>query len=251
VTGDTSVNLFDLHQGLPREAPGNDAATERALHLLPALPAFGAVLDIGCGPGAQTIALARNLKGTITAIDTHRPYLDELESRARSAGLAERIVTLQVSMDALPFERESFDLIWAEGSIYIIGFEIGLRLWRPLVRTNGYIVVSELTWLTDAPPGAAHEFWGRAYPAMASIEQNRTTIERCGLGLVADFVLAADAWFEDYLTPLEEKIAALRQRFARDPAALQFLGDQQMEIDIVRRYGNAFGYVFYAMQRRE
>ncbi|MHB8355446.1 MAG: class I SAM-dependent methyltransferase [Vulcanimicrobiaceae bacterium] len=243
------MSFFDLHQGLPREGPGTDASTERALRLLPTLPARPAILDVGSGPGAQTLVLARATKGSITAIDIHQPFLDELKSRARAVGVADQITTLQASMDALPFESDSFDLIWAEGSIYIIGFEFGLKRWLDLVRPGGYIAVSELTWLTDAPPEAARRFWSEAYPAMTSVAENRASIERCGLRTVSDFVLPQEAWFEDYLDPLSARISALQERYADDPAALQFLKKQRLEIDIVRRYGTAFGYVFYLAQR--
>lgn len=33
-----------------------------------------------------------------------------------------RIETLAASVDALPFEEQSFDAIWSEGAIYNIGF---------------------------------------------------------------------------------------------------------------------------------
>lgn len=37
---------------------------------------------------------------------------------------------MNCSMFEMPFTDESFDIIWAEGSIYLIGFERGLDEWR-------------------------------------------------------------------------------------------------------------------------
>jgi len=49
-------------------------------------------------------------------------------------------------------KKESFDLIWCEGAIFIIGLEKGLTEWRPLLKKDGYIVFSELSWLrVDGP----------------------------------------------------------------------------------------------------
>jgi methylase of polypeptide subunit release factors len=62
---------------LPREGPGDDASTECALRLLQHLPPRPRILDIGSGPGAQTLVLARATGGTVTAIDVHQPFLDE------------------------------------------------------------------------------------------------------------------------------------------------------------------------------
>ena len=51
--------FFELHSGLPREGPGDDSITQRAVELLPALPPDPVVVDAGCGPGGQTLVLAR------------------------------------------------------------------------------------------------------------------------------------------------------------------------------------------------
>lgn len=70
--------IFDA--SLPRLGPGDDSATLKALRML-----FGErpqgrtlscntgmnILDLGCGNGAQTLVLARNTEGIITAVDNH------------------------------------------------------------------------------------------------------------------------------------------------------------------------------------
>jgi len=241
--------FFELHAGLPREGPGDDASTERALRLLPHLPARPRVLDVGCGPGAQTLVLARTTGGSVTAVDLHQPFLDELIQRARAAGLAENIHPLRASMDALPFEPESFDLIWSEGSIYLMGFERGLRAWQPFVRHGGYVVVSELSWLAGDPPAPAREFWNEAYPAMQPSAENRAVVERCGYEPVGDFVLPKSAWLDDYYAPLTRRIDTFEHEHANDPAALKFLADERREIELFHAHGDTYGYVFYLMRR--
>lgn len=104
--------FWTLHDGLPRQGPGDRDSTLRALALMSELPSAPAILDIGCGPGMQTLDLAR---AAITAVDTHLEFLAELERRAEAAGLAARIVTRRASMTALPFAEASFDAVWCEG----------------------------------------------------------------------------------------------------------------------------------------
>ncbi len=53
----------------------------------------------------------------IVAVDLFPEFLEVLQSRAQEAGLTGRIETLAASMDALPFEPESLDLIWSEGAM--------------------------------------------------------------------------------------------------------------------------------------
>jgi trans-aconitate methyltransferase len=86
--------FFELHNELPREGPGDAASTRRAFALMSALPAQPRLLDIGCGPGQQTLELARISTATILALDTHQPFLDILARQASRAGLAERDTSL-------------------------------------------------------------------------------------------------------------------------------------------------------------
>ena len=52
----------------------------------------------------QTIALARLSPGSfVTSNDIHQPFLDDVEERAKKAGVKNRIATLRASIDDLPF----------------------------------------------------------------------------------------------------------------------------------------------------
>ncbi|MEZ4750469.1 MAG: class I SAM-dependent methyltransferase [Bdellovibrionota bacterium] len=74
--------FFEIHSNLAQEGPGSNRSTLKALRLLdlPAKPLT--VLDIGCGPGRQTFALAEALDGTLYALDNHEPYLTQLKKES-------------------------------------------------------------------------------------------------------------------------------------------------------------------------
>jgi SAM-dependent methyltransferase len=240
--------LWELHSGLPREGPGSDEATKHVLSLLPQRR-FSRILDVGCGPGMQTLCLARSLDGSIVAIDNHQPYLDVLAKHAKAEHFESRVETRNASMDALALDDGTFDLIWSEGAIYCTGFERGLKLWRRLLTANGVVVVSELTWLSSDPPEEPRRFWERNYPAMQHLEKNAKLVADSGYDLLATYRLPPKAWFPDYYDPLERRIDLLCEKYAHDVALLAELNAQREEIDLYRRYHNAYGYVFYAMQR--
>src|SRR5688572_1999640 len=126
--------FFAVHNDMPREGPGDRASMEKALQLAGPLPAQPDILDIACGPGGQTLDLADLLPDArITALDGYEPFLRQLEARARTAGVLDRISIVHGDMAHLPYEPQSFDLIWCEGAAYIIGFEAALAAWRPLL----------------------------------------------------------------------------------------------------------------------
>src|SRR4030095_14716135 len=84
--------FFDAHYGLPREGPGNHACTARALALVGALPERASVLDVACGPGMQTMDLAALLPDArIVPLDSHAPFLAEVQRRAVAGGAAGRV----------------------------------------------------------------------------------------------------------------------------------------------------------------
>ena len=239
--------FWSVHQDLPREGPGDDASTLRAYQMLTDLPPQPRILDIGCGPGAQTIVLVQASQGRVTAVDTHQPFLDDLANRAAQAGVTDRIEPVRMSMFDLHFEQP-FDLLWSEGAIYIIGFEEGLRAWRPLLKPGGCAAVTEATWLKPNAPEAVTKFWAEAYPEMGTLEENRSRTRRAGYRLIDHFTLPESAWWENYYDPMATRIAKLREDYADNPEALRLLDMESDEIELYRQYAEFYGYVFYIMQ---
>ena len=237
--------LFEIHKDLPREGPGNQESTARAFSMLTALPENPLILDIGCGPGKQTIDLAQLTDGKIVAVDTHKPYLDVLMERAGEQGLDDRIVAEHGDMFDLGYDEGSFDLIWAEGSIFIIGFQRGLVSWKHLLKERGYLAATELTWLKPDPPTEVVEYWNEEYPPMTTNEENLKVIRESGYEVVGHFALPESAWWDDYYSPEEKRIVFLREKYKDDEEAMAHIEYHQKEIDVYRRFSDYYGYVFY------
>ncbi|MCP4569381.1 MAG: class I SAM-dependent methyltransferase [FCB group bacterium] len=242
--------LFELHSGLSQQAPGNNSSTLRALSMMTSPSHTPRILDIGCGPGRQTIALARITGAKIVGVDIHQPFLDDLKMRAARAGLTDQVAAENCSMSEMDFEKDSFDIIWSEGAIYIIGFNNGLTEWKKFLKPDGFMALTELSWLTDDPPPEAKNYWLAEYPAMKTIQQNIETIEKAGFTFVDSFTLPDSAWWENYYIPLEKKIERFREKYATDREALEFAESSQAEIDLFREYSNSYGYVFYIMKKQ-
>jgi ubiquinone/menaquinone biosynthesis C-methylase UbiE len=240
--------LYELFDGIPRQGPGNNAATRRAWDLLEVVPPDPTMLDIGCGSGMQTLELARLSTGRIIALDTHQPYLTTLQQRATDAHISAYIETINCSMDAMDFAPETFDVIWSEGAIYILGFEQGLAICRPLLKPGGFLVVSNLTWFTDAPSPEPVQFWHDEQVVVRTVEENLQRIEQAGYRCLAHFPLPQEAWWEHFYCLIEQKIAPLQQKYHNDPERLAVVNNQQREIDLYRAYADQYGYEFYVMQ---
>jgi len=241
--------FYDLHSGMPRQGPGSAACTRRAFGMLTGLPPHPRILDVGCGPGAQALVLATLSDGSITAVDDHAPYLAELRAEAEARGLADRIATVRQDMTALDFPAGSFDLIWSEGAIYIVGLEAGLRAWRPLLRPGGCVAVTEATWLRPDPPPDLAAFWDEGYPAMQNIDANLAALRAAGYRPIGHFTLPESCWWTDYYTPLEARLAAFERQHPDDEAAREIVEMERREIALYRKHARYYGYVFYVMRR--
>ncbi|MDB9540535.1 methyltransferase domain-containing protein [Anabaenopsis tanganyikae CS-531] len=239
--------FFQIHQGLPREGPGDYLYTQSAFVKMVDLPPHPQILDIGCGPGAQTVDLAHLTNGEIMAIDNHDVYVEELKQRVINQGLSKKITVVQADMFNLDFPPETFDVIWAEGSIYIIGFETGLRQWQVFLKNKGYLAASELTWLRPDPPKALKDFWDQAYPPMNDVAGNLNIIANTGYKIIDYFVLPQSAWW-NYYEPLERKLQVLQNEYLDDLEAMEVIEMEKMEIEFYRQYSEYYGYVFYVMQ---
>jgi SAM-dependent methyltransferase len=243
--------FFDIHDGLPREGPGNQASTARALALAGPLPTPSRVLDIGCGPGMQTMDLAFLLPDAeIIAIDNHIPFVEATHRRAIAAGVDEQVRALAGDMKALDFPDASFDLIWCEGGAYLMGVEAALSSWRRLLKPDGRLAFTEAVWLTPDPPAEARAFWAE-YPGIGDVEACRALAARAGYRLLGDFVLPEAAWWQDYYTPMAQRLELLEAKYAERPPALEVLATSRHEIEIYRRHADAYGYLFLVLALAE
>ena len=186
--------FFEIHNDLPREGPGSFEATQKAYNAISSYLFKPFILDIGCGPGKQTIDLLKISDGNIIAIDNHKPFVEILDSKIKAEGFGNRASAQLGDMFNMQFKENMFELIWSEGAIYQIGFEKGLKEFKKFLKPKGFLSVTEATWLTDKPTKENIEFWQQEYPEMKSIEENLEIIRNSGYNLINNFTLDKSAW---------------------------------------------------------
>lgn len=217
--------LIELYKDHLRE--GLIKYTRKAYQMLPELDK-PRILDIGCGSGAPTIELARLCNGHIIGLDIDQPLLDKLRRKVEETGFFNRVKTVKCSMFEMDFSDGSFDIIWAEGSIFKIGFEKGLKEWRRFLKPNGFLVVHD------------------------EIKNTRTKLRQipnCGYNLLGYFPLPEDTWWIEYYGPLEKRIQELRIKYIDGIESLELLDKEQKEIDMFKQNPKSNGSVFFIMQK--
>lgn len=188
------------------------------------------ILDIGCGSGVPTMELAKLSDGEVIGIDIDQDSLDRLKKKIEKAGLTNRVKAIKCNLLDIQFPDNSFDIIWAEGTLTTLGVEKSLRTWKRLLKSRGFMVIHD---------EIKHFF------------KHRDKVNRWGYDFIEHFSLPENAWWEEYYKPLEIKLQELLKKYANDKAALKELEIHQNEVDIVKASPKSFQSVFCIMQKLE
>lgn len=237
--------FFEVYEDLPRQGPGNRACAARALGLCHELPESPAILDLGCGVGGQTLHLAELTSGSILAIDSHAPSIERLKGAVAGRALSQRIHARVADMANPALPHGSFDLIWSEGALYNIGIGNALRICRGLLRPGGYLAFTDAVWRKENPPAEVQASFDLDYPAMGRVDDVVAIVKASEFDLIGHFTLPNDAWWDDFYTPMEQRIHQLRGKYSRSAEDLVILDILSQEVEMHRRYADYYAYEFF------
>ncbi len=241
--------FYELFEALPRGGPGDNHSTRRAFNTIPKPPKQPLILDIGCGPGVQTIELAKLSEGRLIALDNHQAFLDKLIEKAKEEALLEHIIPKNKSMHDMTFEESTFDIIWSEGALYFMGFQKGLRRCHQLLKDGGYLAVTEIAYLKANPPAPLIQYFEKEYPDIKSVEDKIDEIQKEGFHLISHFTLPESSWLDNFYLPMEAAITHLNEKYQGNQIALEVFEEMKNEINLYKKFSDFYGYEFFIMQR--
>ncbi len=242
--------LLETHIGLDRQGPGSPETVEQALGFLKPFHQFSQIADLGCGTGGQTMLLAQHLSGTITGLDMFPDFIEKFNENAKAHNYENRVKGIVGTMEQLPFQRKSLDLIWSEGAIDGIGFQKGLSHWHDFLKEGGFVAVTCPSWLTVEQPAVVEQFWLDAGSRLDSVSNNIQTMQKCGYEFIAAFALPKQCWTENYFMPREATINRLLEKYSGNETVIEYAASNQYEVELYSKYGQYYGYVFYIGKAR-
>ena len=237
--------ICEYFSSMDRQGPGSREATLRALSFIGNLHEESRIADLGCGTGGQTIVLAQNTPGNITAIDLFPGFIDKLNENAQKLNLQNRVKGVIGSMDKLDFQLNELNLIWSEGAIYNIGFEKGMNYWNKFLKKGGYVAVTEASWFTEERPEEIFDFWNEAYPEIDTIPNKIAQMQKAGYVVTASFILPETCWIENFFIPEIKAQKTFLDKYKGNKSAEEFVKYEKLGAELYNKYKEYYGYVFY------
>ena len=86
---------------------------------------------------------------------------------------------------------------------------------------------------------------------MPTIAGNLAKATEAGYEVLDHFALPDEAWWPEYYTPLEARLDELQSEIPGNPALENVINETRREIQLRKDHGNAFGYVYYLLQKAD
>jgi len=221
----SNLNLYRIEKDHIRE--NLNKYTRKAFKMLPKCK-NPHILDIGCGSGAPTIELAKISNGHVIGIDIDVTSLNLLQIKIKETGLNNQVSVIKDSILTMDFPDESFDIIWSEGSIFVIGFKNGIKKWRRFLKPNGFLVIHDEN---------------------KDKTKKLELIAKHGYTPIAQFELLDNLWWLEYFTPLQQLIQKFRHKYPNDSELNDELNKDQIEIEKCKSNSVATSSFFVIMQK--
>jgi ubiquinone/menaquinone biosynthesis C-methylase UbiE len=186
------------------------------------------ILDVGCGTGVPTIELAKISGGYVTGIDLDVSLLDILRKKIIDTELERQLSIINKSIFLMDFPKESFDIIWSEGAVFVIGFEKSIKNWYKFLKPNGFLVLHD---------------------DIKDKNKKLGLVEKYGYKLTAQFDLSFEIWWNDYYSKVEKLVENYKDKYPNDLDLRKEIDSDQNQVNMCKSTPEIISSFYIILQR--
>ena len=169
------------------------------------LPSHARVLDLGCGKGAVSLTLARDLGFVVHGVELFEPFIRDARARTKEWGLGGRCLFQKADLREVVLSATDYDVV-VYASVGALGrLDDCVGALRRCVRHGGHMVIDDGFLAPDAEPASGFE-------NLAPHEESRRRLTSHGDEIVREHVLGVEemrAIDRRYIESIEHRADAL------------------------------------------
>ena len=182
----------DIHIGLydgPNEAiaVASRRTVDRMAQEIPNLGESTVILDCGAGYGGAARVLASTHGCKVDCLNLSTAQNARNRELTEQAGLSDKIRVFDGAFEALPFEQDTYDVVWSQDAFLHSGEKPRvLREIARVLKPGGALVFTDPMQADDCPPGVLTDVLARIHlDSMGSFSMYRTLATELGMREVA------------------------------------------------------------------
>lgn len=241
--------FLQAFEGMERLSPGSEGTTLYATKTITRNEELN-ILEIGGGVGTSALLLAKAFpKARIISIDNNKDYIRQLNQKASQVGLAKQVQGMVMSVKKMEFPAGQFDVIFAEGSVYLTGMERALKEWKKFLKPDGQIILNDLCWLKPHVSKEVLSYWQEQYPQMDSVRNHMELMKKSGYEVRGTIVQQRADWVEHYYKPIQDNLTRIAKEHGTKKDAKEVLAHFEKEMDMYFRFASCYSYVYFVLKR--
>lgn len=151
------------------------------------------LLDLGSGPGLETIALARRIEPAIAwGLDQSSAMVKKAEENAKKAGVS-NVRFLTGSMEEIPLEDNSVDVVVSNCAVNLASKkESVVEEIARVLRPGGRLIIADVVWL-QTPPAEVRkdpEAWAMCFGGALEVQNYEQLLKEAGFEAIDTKILS-------------------------------------------------------------
>jgi ubiquinone/menaquinone biosynthesis C-methylase UbiE len=193
------------------------------------------VLDVGCGRGNHSCALAQRFGCAVVGLDVAQFHVEQGQARAVQEGVSDRVSFVQGDIETLPFEDERFDFLWSRDMLmHVPALPQALAECARVLQLEGYMLVYTTVATGRMEPKEAAWLYASFSLVPESMDEGavEAAFQAAGFQMHSKEPLGSELmeWVEEYEGRTSRELMRLARMLRKPEYYQELLGPRRYEV---------------------